>query len=98
MAAGSFSTSLVKLLQTRRTSNYTLNVYPGKAYIIGASAGGNWDDEAADWAMTPPADQTGEWVSPAFGGDGELRAYIKIPELDWWRTEFTIYQGRGILA
>ena len=43
--------------------------------------------------MTPPADQTGEWVSPAFGGDGELRAYIKIPELDWWRTEFTIYKG-----
>ena len=77
----------------KKDINYTLNVYPGKAYIIGASAGGNWDDEAADWAMTPPADQTGEWVSPAFGGDGELRAYIKIPELDWWRTEFTIYKG-----
>ena len=77
----------------KKDINYTLNVYPGKAYIIGASAGGNWDDEAADWAMTPPADQNGEWVSPAFGGDGELRAYIKIPELDWWRTEFTIYKG-----
>lgn len=78
----------------KKDINYTLNVYPGKAYIIGASAGGNWEDEAADWAMTPPADQTGEWVSPAFGGDGELRAYIKIPELDyWWRTEFTIYKG-----
>ena len=77
----------------KKNINYSLNVYPGAAYIIGASAGGNWDDAAAAWAMTAPADQNGEWVSPAFGGDGELRAYIKIPGLDWWRTEFTIFNG-----
>ena len=82
-----------ELTPDKKDITYTLNVYPGTAYIIGKAAGGNWDDAAAAWAMTAPADQTGEWVSPAFGGDGELRAYIKIPGIDWWRTEFTIVDG-----
>ena len=82
-----------ELTPDKKDITYTLNVYPGAAYIIGKAAGGNWDDAAAAWAMTAPTDQTGEWVSPAFGGDGELRAYIKIPGLDWWRTEFTIVEG-----
>ena len=82
-----------ELTPDKKDIQYTLNVYSGAAYIIGKAAGGNWDDAAAAWAMTAPADQTGEWVSPAFGGDGELRAYIKIPGIDWWRTEFTIVDG-----
>ena len=76
----------------KKSINYTLHIYPGKAYVIGA-AFGNWDEANDALAMQAPADNSGEWVSPAFGGDGELRAYIKIPELDWWRTEFTIYKG-----
>lgn len=82
-----------ELTPDKKDITYTLNVYPGAAYIIGASAGGNWEDASAACAMTAPADQTGEWVSPTFGGDGELRAYIKIPGIEWWRTEFTIVEG-----
>jgi hypothetical protein len=72
---------------------YDLNVYPGAAYIIGPAAGGSWTDGDASWALTAPSDQTGQWVSPAFTGAGELRAYIKVPGIDWWRTEYTIYKG-----
>ncbi len=72
---------------------YDLNVYPGAAYIIGAAEGGAWSDSDANCLMTAPADNTGEWESPAFVGSGELRAYIKVPGLDWWRTEFTLYNG-----
>lgn len=72
---------------------YDLTVEPGKAYVIGNAAGGSWTDADAAWEMTAPADQTGEWKSPAFTAAGELRAYIKVPGIDWWRTEFTIYQG-----
>lgn len=72
---------------------YTLHVYPAKAYIVGAAAGGSWDDSMDDWALTAPADASGQWVSPAFTGAGELRAYIKYPGIEWWRTEFTLYQG-----
>ena len=43
--------------------------------------------------MTAPEDASGQWVSPAFTGSGELRAYIHVPGIDWWRTEFTIYKG-----
>lgn len=82
-----------ELTPDKKDITYTLNVYPGAAYIIGKAAGENWEDASAACAMTAPADQTGEWVSPTFGGDGELRAYIKIPGIEWWRTEFTIVEG-----
>lgn len=73
--------------------SYTLTIYPGAAYIIGSAAGGSWTDGDAAWALKAPADQTGNWESPEFTGAGELRAYIKIPGIDWWRTEFSIYKG-----
>jgi hypothetical protein len=71
---------------------YTLHVYPAAAYVIGNGTG-TWDDSAAEWALTAPADASGQWVSPAFTGSGELRAYIKYPGIEWWRTEYTLYQG-----
>ena len=82
-----------ELSADKKNINYTLNVYPGAAYIIGAAAGGDWTDGNSAWAMAAPADQTGNWESPAFAGEGELRAYIKVPGIDWWRTEFTLNAG-----
>ncbi|GJG66604.1 outer membrane protein SusE [Prevotella lacticifex] len=75
-------------------SHYTLHVYEAKAYVIGAGAGGDWTDANATWELTKP-DANGDWVSPAFTGAGELRAYIKVPKQDWWRTEFTIFNGKA---
>lgn len=77
------------------TLNSVLTVYPGAAYTTGEPSygGGDWLDGDANKALTAPADASGEWVSPAFIAGGELRAYIKVPGLDWWRTEFTLYQG-----
>ena len=77
----------------KKSIAYTLHIYPGEAYIMGAAAGGAWDEANAAWALQAPADQTGQWVSPAFAGSGELRVYIRIPGLEWWRTEFTLYNG-----
>lgn len=70
--------------------DYVLKVEPAHAYVIGAVAGDNWTDSNADWEMTLEGDK---FVSPAFAGGGELRAYIKVPGLDWWRTEFTLRKG-----
>lgn len=70
--------------------SYKMKVEPGHAYVIGNVAGGAWNDSDPDWEMTY---QDGMFVSPAFTGAGELRAYIKVPGLDWWRTEFTLYNG-----
>lgn len=77
----------------KKSINYTLHIYPMQAYVIGGATGA-WNDSDPDWALTAPADRDGEWVSPAFTASGELRAYIKIPGFDWYRTEFTIYGGK----
>ena len=74
-----------------QTIEYALKVEPGKAFIIGACADGDWTGGNTAWEMTPNAD--GIFVSPEFVGGGELRAYILVPGLDWWRTEFTLYKG-----
>lgn len=71
----------------------TLTVYPGKAYVIGNAAGGDWTPTNSAWEMTAPADASGQWESPAFTGSGELRAYIKAGTLNWYQTEFTLYNG-----
>lgn len=71
---------------------YTFHVYPAAAYVVGNACGGAWNDADADWQMTPP-NGDGAWMSPAFASAGELRAYIKVPGIDWWRTEFTLNNG-----
>ena len=73
---------------------YDLHIYPGAAYVTGAGCyTGDWLDADPTWQLVAPADQTGEWASPAFIGSGELRAYIKVPGYDWWHTEFTLHNG-----
>ncbi len=69
-----------------------LVIYPGHAYIIGATTG-NWDDSDPASEMIAPATADGIWESPIFTGNGELRAYIKVPGFDWWKTEFTLFKG-----
>ena len=74
---------------------YTLTVAEGKAYAIGAAVdGGSWSGVE----MTPPADKDGYWTFSDFTGSGELRAYIAVPGVDWWQTEFTILGGNGELV
>lgn len=73
-----------------QTIEYVLKVEAAHAYIIGACANGEWNSADANWELTLSGDT---FVSPAFVGGGELRAYILVPGLDWWRTEFTLYQG-----
>lgn len=78
-----------------KSVQYDLTVYPGKVYVIG-NACDNWGDADASLACTAPADQTGQWISPAFKQAGELRAYIKVGTYKWWRTEFTLYKGTTV--
>lgn len=62
-------------------------------YITGDISGG-WDvfDEARKF--TVPTGRDGEFVSPAFIADGNLRMCIKLEDLEWWKTEFVILNGR----
>lgn len=69
-----------------------IDIDPGEAYIIG-DAIGSWNNQDPTCKMVAPDNASAQWVSPAFTAEKELRAYIAVPGLDWWRTEFTLYKG-----
>lgn len=73
---------------------YSLNVYPAHVYITGNGIGGFPDDTKLE--CTPPADNTGDWVSPEFTASGEMRAYVQVGERSWYQTEFTLKGGTEI--
>ncbi len=75
-----------------KSIDYDLTIYPAEVYIFGNSNGGIWEFNDS-WKLTAPADASGVWESPAFAAAGELRVSIKIPGIDWYRSEFTIYKG-----
>ena len=83
-----------KITEDKKNIDWTLSVYPTKVYILGGSVemSGTWAFDDA-YALTAPADKNGKWVSPAFTASAELRAAVKVGNLDWYRTEFTLYKG-----
>lgn len=74
---------------------YTIQYLEPKVWLIGNTSKGTWSNIATDPddLFTVPATGTGEFVSPAFLTDGDLRMAVVIPGIDWWRTEFNIYSG-----
>lgn len=75
-----------------KSIDYDLTIYPAEVYIFGNSNGGIWEFNDS-WKLTAPADTSADWVSPPFAAAGELRVSIKIPGIDWYCSEFTIYKG-----
>ena len=75
-----------------KSIDYDLTIYPAEVYIFGNSNGGIWEFNDS-WKLTAPADASADWVSPPFAAAGELRVSIKIPGIDWYRSEFTILKG-----
>ena len=71
-----------------------VNVYKPEVYLIGSVAPVN------DWSVNSsnlfsiPADENGDFVSPAFGSDGEVRMCVKFEGFDWWMTEFVAFDGK----
>lgn len=70
-----------------------------EVYLNGAAAGG-WDECVASAMFTVPTTADGDFVSPAFladipeGDDSGLRAYVKIPDNDWWHSEFMVFDKK----
>ncbi|MDR0962358.1 MAG: DUF5115 domain-containing protein [Mediterranea sp.] len=74
-------------------NSHTIEFYAPDVYIFGDTNGGTWD-VSNDWTLTVPTDGTGEFVSPALAADGEVRICVKLPDYDWWKTEFIILNGK----
>ena len=77
----------------KKNINWTLTVYKTQVCLIGACIGQtNWGF-ADENALTPPDDPSGDWVSPAFTTGSELRVSVKVGDINWYSTEFTVHKG-----
>ena len=82
-----------KITEDKKNIDWTLTVYKTQVCLIGTCIGQSTWGFADDTALTPPADPTGEWVSPGFTASEELRVSVKVGSIDWYRTEFTVHNG-----
>ena len=69
---------------------YNLVIGKGDVQVRGNSIAGGFDNPES---MTPPATKDGDWTFSNFSASGELRVNVVVPDLDWWRTEFTIQKS-----
>lgn len=65
-------------------------------YLTGDCAVGGWTTQFGEGTkFTVPADAIGEFVSPAFVKDGNIRICVRPANVaDWWRTEFVVIDGK----
>ena len=82
-----------KITEDKKNIDWTLTVYKTQVCLIGTCIGQTAWGFADDTALTAPDDPSGEWVSPAFTASEELRVAVKVGSIDWYRTEFTVYNG-----
>ena len=82
-----------KITEDKKNIDWTLTVYKTQVCLIGACIGQTDWGFANENALTPPDDPSGDWVSPAFAAGSELRVAVKVGDIDWYRTEFSIYKG-----
>lgn len=57
-----------------------------------------WAEKEEGCSFEVPATKDGEFVSPAFAHasneDAGLRAYVKVPGFDWWKSEFMVFNKK----
>lgn len=88
---------VVKMAVDGRDIKYTFEIQEPNVYLIGTTAG------MIEWATDPaflfsvPDEADADFVSPAFVADAAagsgVRACVNIG-VDWWRTEFIIFDGK----
>ena len=87
------------LLHVTNGMERVIDVLEPNVYLMG-DAIGDWNIVPAG-KFTVPATDDGEFVSPAFVNDCELRMCVSLEGFAWWQSEFIItngdidYRGRG---
>ncbi|GAB6976984.1 SusF/SusE family outer membrane protein [Prevotella falsenii] len=86
-----------------RDIKYNVTFNNPNVYLQGlCTASAGWD-LIPENLFTVPATADGEFVSPAIGntvaggptdGDPGVRICVKIPDTDWWKSEFIIYDKK----
>ena len=78
---------------TVRPKEKTLVIEQPKVYLCGDIVAGGWGAAIPDEAnrFTTPTVADGEFVSPAFTNNGNVRMFTLIEGVDWWRSEYNIF-------
>ncbi|RQE03886.1 SusF/SusE family outer membrane protein [Prevotella intermedia] len=94
---------IVECTVVGRDIKYNVTFNKPNVYLQGAcTASGGWD-LIPDNLFSVPATADGEFVSPAIGNtvpggptndDAGVRICVKIPDTDWWKSEFIIYDKK----
>ena len=89
---------IVKSEVKGRDIAYTVTFNKAEVWLIGTTSAGLWDELADGSMFSTPTTADGEFISPAFvqdaADDSGVRAYVKIPGFDWWKSEFIIFDGK----
>lgn len=80
------------LLQVTNGATREVKVLVPDVYLNGNTIG-SWDVPEAG-KFTVPTTADGEFVSPAFVADDEVRICVKLDGFDWWKTEFIVLDGK----
>ncbi|MBR8720625.1 Outer membrane protein SusE [Bacteroides pyogenes] len=82
---------VVKVTLEGRKYKYAVDFYKPEVYLTGDTSGG-WGTFTADNMFKVPEDK-GLFESPALKSAGNIRMCIKLPDIDWWKTEFAVMEG-----
>lgn len=68
-------------------------------YLMGSVIGDDkWSELNPNGLFTIPDTKDGDFVSPKFtavpAADSGVRAYVKVPGFDWWKSEFIVLNGK----
>lgn len=72
---------------------YTLEFFEVAVYLTGEPLTGAWGGEGDAYKFTAPVSPAEPFVSPATVGGGSLRIFAKVPGIDWWKSEFVVFDG-----
>lgn len=78
---------------------YDVQFNEPNVWLMGTiTAAANWSELEEGMKFDVPTTADGEFVSPPFAnnssGDGGVRAYVKVPGFDWWKTEFMVFDKK----
>lgn len=78
---------------------YNVDFLKPEVWLMGpVTPGAGWAEKEDGCSFEVPATKDGEFVSPAFAhasdADAGLRVYVKVPEFDWWKSEFMVFNKK----
>lgn len=78
---------------------YDVTFNKPEVWLIGSvTPTSGWDEKMDGCLFSIPTAKDGEFVSPAFANDAAedsgVRAYVKVPGYDWWKSEFMVFDKK----